>query len=73
MSLKVRPGSSREEVVRGPDGDLKVYIRQAPADGKANKALIGVLSKYYKVKKSDIRIIAGGTSRNKIVEVDMQH
>jgi len=40
---------------------------------KANKALIGVLSEYYKVKKSDIRIIAGGTSRNKIVEVDMQH
>ena len=69
MSLKVRPGSSREEVVKGTDGDLKVYIRQAPADGKANKALIGVLSKYYKVKKSDIHIIAGGTSRNKIIEI----
>jgi len=37
MSLKVRPGSSREEVVRGPDGDLKVYIRQAPADGKSQQ------------------------------------
>jgi len=68
--LKVYPSSSREEVAIGHDGDLKVYIRQAPADGKANKALIGVLSGYYKVKKSSIRIITGNTSRKKIVEID---
>lgn len=68
--LRAYPGSSREEVVIGNDGDLKVYVRQSPVDGKANKALIAVLSGHYKVKKSSIRIITGSTSRNKIIEIN---
>jgi uncharacterized protein (TIGR00251 family) len=72
VSLKVCPKSSREEVVKGSDGNLKVYIRQAPTDGKANKALIEVLAGYYKVRKRDIRIVTGSTNRNKIVEIDKQ-
>jgi len=70
ISLKVCPKSSREEVVKCDDGNLKVYIRQAPADGKANKALIKVLAGYYKVRKTDIRIVTGSSGRNKIVEID---
>ena len=70
VSLKVYPRSSREEVVKGADGNLKVYIRQAPADGKANKAMIGILAEYYRIKKNDIRIVTGSTSRNKVVEID---
>jgi len=72
VSLKVYPRSSRKEIVKGTDGSLKVYIRQAPADGKANKALIGILAEYYKIKKNDIRIVAGSTSRNKVVEIDIK-
>ena len=70
LSLKVYPRSSREEVVKSADGNLKVYIRQAPVDGKANKVLIGILAEYYNIKKNDIRIVIGSTSRNKIVEID---
>lgn len=70
VSLKVYPRSSREEVVKGSDGNLKVYIRQAPVDGKANKELIRVLAGYYKARKADIHIVRGSTSRDKIVEID---
>ena len=69
ISCNVHPRSSRQEVIQAPDGNLKVYIRQAPVDGKANKTLIGILAEYCKVRKADIRIVAGRTSHNKIVEI----
>ena len=70
ISLNVCAGSSREEVIKDDNGNLRVYIRQMPVQGKANKALIKVLADYYKIRKSDIRILTGSTSRNKVVEID---
>lgn len=52
------------------DGELyKVYVTVAPEQGKANKKMIELLAEYFDVAKSNIRIIKGETSRNKIVEI----
>lgn len=52
------------------DGELyKVYVTVAPEQGKANKKMIELLAEYFKVSKSQIRIIKGEISRNKIVEI----
>jgi uncharacterized protein (TIGR00251 family) len=68
LEVKVFPKSSREELVE-LDGTFKAYVRAAPEKGKANKAVIELVAKKYKVPKSYVRIILGLTSRNKIVEV----
>jgi uncharacterized protein (TIGR00251 family) len=69
VSVKVQPRASKEEVVANSDKTLKVYMKEAPTDGKANKALMEVLAEYYNVKKSDIKIVNGLTSRKKIIEI----
>jgi len=69
FSVRVIPRSSKNEIIKQPDGNLKAYISAAPTDGKANKALIDLLAKHFKVRKRDIRIKSGKQSRNKIVEV----
>lgn len=52
------------------DGELyKVYVTVAPEQGKANKKMIELLAEYFDVAKSQIRIVKGETSRNKIVEI----
>ena len=52
------------------DGELyKVYVTVAPEQGKANKKMIDLLAEYFKVSKSQIRIIKGEISRNKIIEI----
>ena len=66
--IKVFPKSSREELVE-KDCVLKAYIKAAPDKGKANKALVALIAKKYKVKKNDVTIVTGQTSRNKVVEV----
>ena len=69
FSVRVQPRSSKEAVTKNADGSLRVYIRQAPAGGEANKSLIKALSAYYGVRRSEIKIIAGLKNRNKIVEI----
>jgi uncharacterized protein len=56
--------------INANDGEFyKVYVTAPPEDGKANKKLIELLAEYFKVPKSQIRIVKGEISRNKIVEI----
>ncbi len=42
-----------------------------PIDGKCNAELIGVLKDYFKVPKSQIKIVNGIKSRCKTIEINM--
>lgn len=44
---------------------LKVQVTAVPEDGKANAAVIRLLSKAWKIPKSDFTVISGQTMRNK--------
>ena len=44
---------------------LKVSVTQSPEKGKANKAVIELLSKKLGLKKSQIELISGETSHQK--------
>jgi uncharacterized protein YggU (UPF0235/DUF167 family) len=48
---------------------LRVRVKAAPVVGAANAALIQLLSKQLGLSKSKISLVAGATSRNKIVEI----
>jgi len=68
VSVLVVPNARKNGVVE--EGDhLKVYVRAPPVKGKANEAVIEVLAEFFGVKKSDIRIISGERSREKVVEI----
>jgi uncharacterized protein (TIGR00251 family) len=76
ISVKVIAGAKQNEVVEDIIDllgvrILKIRVNNPPEDGKANKAVIDLLAQYLKVKKRDISIISGLTSRNKIIEVDL--
>jgi uncharacterized protein (TIGR00251 family) len=74
--IKVIPNAKKNEIVEDVVDMLevrtiKIKVNQPPEDGKANKALIEILSKYLNVKKNQIQIIIGETSRNKVVKIDI--
>lgn len=71
ISIHVIPGAKIEQVQPALDGSYKVWVREKPKEGEANKALIELLSKHFKMPKSTIRIITGLTSRHKVVEIDL--
>jgi uncharacterized protein len=65
LPIRAHPGARRNEIRGVQDGMLKVSVTQAPEKGKANKAVIELLSKKLGLKKSQIELIAGETSHQK--------
>ena len=69
ITVKVIPGSSRTEFA-GFQGDmLRIKIAAVPEKGKANKALVAFLAKRFNLRKNDIQIQSGQTSRIKQVSL----
>jgi len=65
LPVRAQPGARRNEIRGVQDGMLRVCVTQSPEKGKANKALVQVLSKALGLKKSQIELIAGETSHQK--------
>ncbi len=69
LKIKVEPRSSRSFIVGMYGDSLKVKLTSAPVDGKANKELIALLAKELSIKKKDVEILSGETSKNKVVKI----
>jgi len=72
ISVRVIPSAKIEQIQESLDGSLKVWLHARPKESEANKALVAILSKHFDVPKSQIHIISGQTSRNKVVEVEIE-
>ena len=67
VRVRVVPRASRTEVV-GLQGDaLRIRLTAAPVDGAANEALVSFLAERLVVPRSSVRLLAGETSRSKVV------
>ena len=70
FSVRVQPRASRDEV-SGVYGDaLKIRLAAPPVDGAANDALVNFLSALFAVPRRAVRILAGESSRSKLIEID---
>ncbi len=65
LIIKVKPSASRDEITYDAEGELAVKIKERPIDGVANKYLISFLAKEWKLRKRDIALEKGATSRYK--------
>jgi len=65
LPIRARAGARRNEICGEQDGMLKASVTQAPEKGKANKALVVLLSKALGLRKSQIELVAGQTSPQK--------
>jgi uncharacterized protein (TIGR00251 family) len=70
VSVHVQPRATRSEIVGVHGTALKVRLQAPPIDGAANEALVTLLAERLGVARRSVRVIAGATSRSKMVEVD---
>ncbi len=67
--VRLQPGASHEKIV-GIQGDmLKVRVCSPPVRGAANQALISLMAKYLRVRKSQIEIAKGQRARKKVIKI----
>jgi uncharacterized protein YggU (UPF0235/DUF167 family) len=53
-------------ILKNNDGLLTVYVRERPINGRANLAIISLLSDYLNIPKSKIALVRGGKNKEKI-------
>ena len=69
FNIRVTPHAKQNKVVES-DGVLRVYTTVAPENGRANSAVIELLSDYLDVPKSKIKILKGLAGRDKVVAIN---
>ena len=69
IAIRVTPRASASKVAGVKEGKLLVRVTAPPAEGKANKAVCEVIAKEVGVSKSQVAVIRGDTSRDKLVEI----
>jgi hypothetical protein len=69
FSLRVSPGAARTRVLGEHAGALKLAVAAAPEKGKANKAVVEFLADALGVRKADVAVVSGETSRDKRIAV----
>ncbi len=70
LSLKVVPGSSRDEIVGWLGDSLKVKVKAPPEKGRANEAVVALLAERLGVDASTISVVSGHGSPAKIVTIN---
>ena len=70
FAVRLTPRSAVERVEDVVDGVLKVRVMAPAVEGAANTALIRLLADDLGVSRRDVRIVAGATSRQKLVVIE---
>ena len=65
LPVRAQPGAKSSGVRGEQEGALKVSVTQIAEKGKANKALVAVLSDALGVRKSQLELVAGATAGHK--------
>lgn len=69
ITIRVRPGSPRDQIGGSHAGALIVRVRERAVHGTATAAALTVLAKALDVPRRSVKLVSGATSRTKIVEV----
>jgi uncharacterized protein len=70
FAVRLTPRAAVDRVDGVIDGVLRARVGAPAVEGAANNALIRLIAEELGVPRSDVRIVAGATSRQKLVVVD---
>ena len=70
IAVRVTPRASRNAVLCGQDGAIRVLVTTVPEDGKANQAVVKLLAKALGVAKTRLTLVRGATARDKVFRVE---
>lgn len=67
--VKVKPNAKKNELLKISDNNFEIKTTATPENGKANESVVEILSKFFRIGKTKIKIIKGLTSHLKIIEI----
>ncbi len=71
ITVRAHPRSKFEKVIEH-EGVYNAYFNVVPKGGAANEKITEMLADYFKTTKSDVVLIFGKTSRDKLFEISLK-
>lgn len=69
LQVMVTPRSARDEIIGWRGEELRIRLREAPSDGRANQALRRYLAELLDLSIADVEIASGAAARHKRVSL----
>lgn len=69
INVKARPGAREEKIEKIDENNFVVSVKEPPVQGRANAAIAKALAEYFNVPKSQVILVSGFSSRQKIFEI----
>ena len=69
IQVKVKPNSRTEEVSH-EGNNFVVRVKEPPQEGRANEAVIKLLAGHFGVPQSQVKILSGFKSKNKVIQIE---
>lgn len=69
IRVRLQPQASKDAIGEVVDGHLRIRLTAPPIEDRANEALRAFLAKRLRIAKGAVRLIHGGHSRNKTLEL----
>ncbi len=66
LRLRVKPGGRQQRLIGAYGGALKLEVSAAPEKGRANAAVIRLLSETLGIRRNQVELVAGTSSQDKI-------
>lgn len=67
--VKVKPNANQQRLDKIDENNFLVWVKEKPREGKANQAVIRILAEHFGVAKSEVILLRGQGSREKVFEV----
>jgi uncharacterized protein YggU (UPF0235/DUF167 family) len=70
LTVRVTPGSGRQAITLDRQKRIKIFLKQQPEQGAANKELIAYLAKTLEIPQQAFSITRGLTARTKLLTIN---
>ncbi len=67
--VKAKPAAKEEKVEKIDETNFVVSVKEPPVQGRANAAISKALAEYFKVSNSQVKLISGFSSKQKVFEI----
>lgn len=71
IPVVAHPNAKRPRIEEDLLGTLHIYVHEPPLENKANRAIIEALAKHFKVDRSEVELVSGAKSKNKLFTVNL--
>jgi uncharacterized protein (TIGR00251 family) len=69
LPVRAQPKARKNAILGEYGGALKIAVTAPPEDGRANEAILEFLRRNYHFQRTQLELLSGHTSRNKVILV----